>query len=67
MNRLKEAMALHIANNGPLPPHPLLGDRGGHREDHIGGDFSLHDALDDAGGHGLVVFVRNGAHAELFP
>lgn len=35
MNRLKEAMTLLIANDGPLPPewldHPLTGDWAGHR------------------------------------
>ena len=44
MNRLKEAMLLLIANDGPLGPewldHPLGGDWDGHRECHIGGDFS---------------------------
>jgi mRNA interferase YafQ len=42
MNRLKEAMLLLIANDGPLGPewkdHPLTGgDWIGHRECHIGG------------------------------
>lgn len=70
MNRLKEAMSLLIANNGPLPAewldHPLTGDCDGHRECHIGGDFLLIYTLDDAGKHGLVVFVRSGTHSELF-
>lgn len=70
MNRLKEAMSLLIANNGPLPAewldHPLAGDWDGHRECHIGGDFLLIYTLDDAGKHGLVVFVRSGTHSELF-
>lgn len=70
MNRLKEAMTLLIANNGPLPAewldHPLTGDWDGHRECHIGGDFLLIYTLDDAGKHGLVVFVRSGTHSELF-
>ena len=43
LNRLKEAMALLVANDGPLPPewldHPLTGEWTGHRECHIGGDF----------------------------
>lgn len=43
MKRLKEAMTLLIANDGPLPPewldHPLMGDWAGHRECHIGGAF----------------------------
>lgn len=70
MNRLKEAMALLVANDGPLPSewldHPLTGDRAGHRECHIGGDFLLIYTLADSGKHGLVVFVRSGTHAELF-
>ena len=45
MRRLKEAMLLLIANDGPLGPewldHPLVGDWEGHRECHIGGDFLL--------------------------
>lgn len=70
MNRLKEAMTLLIANDGPLPPewldHPLMGDWAGHRECHIGGDFLLIYILDDTGKSGLVVFVRSGTHSELF-
>ena len=70
MNRLKEAMALLVANDGPLAPewqdHPLTGDWDGHRECHIGGDFLLIYALDDAGKRGLVVFVRSGTHSDLF-
>lgn len=70
MNRLKEAMMLLIANSAPLPPewldHPLTGDWGGHRECHIGGDFLLIYTVDDAGKHGVVVFVRCGTHSELF-
>jgi len=70
MNRLKEAMLLLIANDGPLEPqwldHPLQGDWDGHRECHIGGDFLLTYKLDDQGKTGLIVFVRAGTHAELF-
>ncbi|MHB1607536.1 type II toxin-antitoxin system YafQ family toxin [Acidiferrobacter thiooxydans] len=70
MNRLKEAMLLLIANDGPLGPewldHPLCGDWEGHRECHIGGDFLLAYKCDDGGKHGLIVFVRTGTHAELF-
>ena len=70
MNRLKEAMVLLIANEGPLPPewldHLLTGEWSGHRECHVGGDFLLIYTLDDVGKHGLVVFVRSGTHAELF-
>lgn len=70
MNRLKEAMLLLTANIGSIPAewqdHPLTGDWAGHRECHIGGDFLLIYRLDDAGKHGLVVFVRSGMHSELF-
>lgn len=70
MNRLKEAMLLLIANDGPLPPqwldHPLTGEWKGHRECHIGGDFLLIYRLDDSNKLGLVVFVRCGTHSELF-
>lgn len=70
MNRLKDAMLLLIASDGPLPPewlgHALTGDWAGHRECHIGGDFLLIYTLDDTGRGGLVVFVRSGTHSELF-
>ena len=70
MNRLKEAMLLLIANDGPLGPewldHPLGGDFDGHRECHIGGDFLLAYRLDESGKNDLIVFVRAGTHAELF-
>jgi mRNA interferase YafQ len=70
MKRLKEAMLLLIANDGPLGAewldHPLGGDWAGHRECHIGGDFLLTYKLDDSGKHGLIVFVRAGTHADLF-
>ena len=70
LTRLKEAMMLLVANDGPLPPewldHPLMGDWVGHRECHIGGDFLLIYRLDGAGKSGLVVFVRSGTHSELF-
>jgi len=70
MNRLKEAMLLLIANDGPLGPewldHPLGGNWIGHRECHVGGDFLLVYKLDDTMNPGLIVFVRAGTHAELF-
>ena len=70
MNRLKEAMMLLIANDGPLAPawldHPLSGEWEGHRECHIGGDFLLAYKLDDSAKPGLIVFVRAGTHADLF-
>ena len=70
MNRLKEAMTLLIANDGPLPPewldHALTGDWAGHREFYIGGAFIVIYTLDDSGKSGLVVFVRSGTHSELF-
>ncbi|KQX40554.1 addiction module toxin RelE [Devosia sp. Root436] len=70
LNRLKQAMLLLIANEGPLGAewldHPLKGEWVGHRECHIGGDFLLAYKLDDTGKAGLVIFVRAGTHAELF-
>ena len=43
LTRLKQAMLLLIANDGPLGPewldHPLTGDWTDHRDCHIGGDF----------------------------
>ena len=70
MHRLKEAMLLIIANDGPLGPewsdHALKGDWAGHRECHIGGDFLLAYKIDDGGRVGQVVFVRAGTHADLF-
>lgn len=70
MNRLKEAMLLLIASDGPLGPewldHPLNGDWRGHRECHIGGDFLLIYKLDESWKTGLVVFVRVGTHSEVF-
>lgn len=70
MNRLKEAMLLLIANDGPLGPewldHSLSGEWEGRRECHIGGDFLLAYKLDDSAKHGLIVFVRAGTHADLF-
>ena len=69
MRRLKEAMLLIIANDGPLGAewldHPLKGDWADHRECHIGGDFLL--IYQHRGGSDeMVVFVRAGTHAELF-
>jgi mRNA interferase YafQ len=70
MNRLKKAMLLLIANEGPLGPewldHPLKGKWQGYRECHIGGDFLLAYKVDDQVKTGVVVFVRAGSHAELF-
>lgn len=70
LQRLKEAMLLLIAHDGPLGPewldHALKGAWEGHRECHIGGDFLLIYRLDDAQPPGLVVFVRSGTHADLF-
>lgn len=70
MHRLKEAMLLLIANDGPLGAewldHPLKGDWAGHRECHVGGDLLLTYKVDDGSKAGLVVFVRAGTHAELF-
>lgn len=70
ISRLKEAMMLLVANDGPLGPewrsHPLKGDWDGYFECHIGGDFLLVYRLADTSTGGLVVFVRAGTHAELF-
>lgn len=64
--RLKEAMLLLIANDGPLGPewldHPLKGEWADHRECHVGGDFLLIYRADAE----AVVFVRAGSHADLF-
>ena len=67
MKRLKVAMLLLIATDGPLPAeyldHPLAGDWKGFRECHVGGDFLLiYDLRDD----GSIVFTRTGTHADLF-
>jgi len=70
LHRLKEAMILLVANDGPLAPewldHALKGDWIGHRECHVGGDFLLIYRLDDLKDNGTVVFVRTGSHADLF-
>lgn len=70
MHRLKEAMLLLIANDGPLGPewldHPLKGDWAGHRECHIGGDFLLAYKIDGGGKTEQIIFVRAGTHSELF-
>jgi len=66
LKRLKEAMLLLIANEGPLGPewldHPLKGDWADHRECHIGGDFLLIYRVNGES----IVFVRAGTHSELF-
>ena len=66
LNRLKTAMLLLVANDGPLGPewrhHPLAGDWADHRECHVGVDFLLIYHL-----HGdTLVFVRTGTHSDLF-
>jgi mRNA interferase YafQ len=70
MHRLKEAMLLLIANDGPLGPewldHPLKGDWASNRECHIGGNFLLIYRLGGGEKFELIVFVRAGTHAELF-
>ena len=66
LTRLKEAMLLLIAGDGPLgaewQDHPLKGQWADHRECHIGGDFLLIYQLDGE----AIVFVRAGSHADLF-
>jgi mRNA interferase YafQ len=70
MKRLKKVMLLLIANDEPLGPewldHPLSGNWVGHRECHIGGDFLLIYRIDKAKHLEMIVFVRAGAHSELF-
>lgn len=70
MRRLKEAMVLLIANDGPLGPewhdHALTGDWATYRECHIGGDFLLIYRLEGKAADGAIVFVRAGTHADLF-
>jgi mRNA interferase YafQ len=70
MHRLKEAMLLLIANDGPLGPewldHPLKGEWAGSRECHIGGDFLLVYRLEDSGKSEQVIFASAGTHSELF-
>lgn len=66
MQRLKEAMLLLIANEGPLPAdwldHELAGEWADHRECHAKGDLLLIYRLQADS----VVFVRAGTHSELF-
>lgn len=66
MTRLKQAMLLLIANDGPTGPewldHTLKGEWADHRECHIGGDFLLIYLVDA----NIINFVRAGTHAELF-
>jgi mRNA interferase YafQ len=49
LHRLKEAMILLVANDGPLAPewldYALKGDWIGHRECHVGGDCSTADKV----------------------
>ena len=71
MTRLKKVMLLLAANDAPLGAewrdHALKGKWSNHRECHVGGDFLFIYRLDDAAGpDGMVVFVRTGAHSELF-
>lgn len=70
MTRLREAMFLLIANDGPLGPewfdHPLAGEWSDHRECHVGGDFLLVYRIEGGGDREQVVFVRAGSHADLF-
>ncbi len=66
MVRLKEAMLLLIANDGPLGAewldHALKGEWADHRECHVGGDFLPIYRLDQT----ALIFVRAGTHGELF-
>ena len=66
MRRLREAMLLIIAAEGPLPPewqdHELKGKWSEFRELHVGGDFLLIYRLEGES----VIFPRCGTHSELF-
>ncbi|MDR2839052.1 MAG: type II toxin-antitoxin system YafQ family toxin [Azonexus sp.] len=67
MNRLKEAMLLLIANDGPLGPewkdHPLHGTQWkDYRECHIGGDFLLVYRIEAGKSREEVGFSRAGTH-----
>jgi mRNA interferase YafQ len=66
MRRLKDAMMLLIANEGPLPAewldHELEGEWADHRECHAKGDLLLIYRLNADN----VTFVRAGTHSELF-
>lgn len=68
MSRLKEAMLLLIANDGPLPAewldHELTGEWSDHRELHAKGDLLLIYRIGEGGDS--VIFVRAGTHSELF-
>jgi len=70
MTRLKEAMILLIANNGPLGAewldHALSHDWAGYREWHIGGDFLLIYKVDGKTIPEMIFFARTGTHSELF-
>lgn len=70
LSRLKEAMALLIANDEPLGAewvdHPLKGNWSSYRECHIGGDFLLIYRITKISKVEQVIFVRAGTHADLF-
>ena len=66
MRRLKDAMMMLIANEGPLPAewldHELEGEWADHRECHVKGDLLLIYRLNADS----VIFIRAGTHSELF-
>jgi mRNA interferase YafQ len=70
MQRLKEAMALLAANNGPLSPewkdHALTGKFEGYRECHAKGDLLLVYKIEQQSKLEVVVFTMAGTHSELF-
>lgn len=70
LKRLKEVMALLVANDAPLPlewrDHALEGEWAGYRECHVGGDFLLIYRIAAYSWHEMVVFVRSGTHVDLF-
>lgn len=70
MHRLKEAMVLLIANDGPLSAewkdHQLKGSKKSLRECHVKGDLLLIYQVGRAGNDEIVIFARAGTHSELF-
>ncbi|MBQ7219860.1 MAG: type II toxin-antitoxin system YafQ family toxin [Synergistaceae bacterium] len=71
MHRLKEAMLLLIANDGPLPPewkdHELKGAGRNVRECHVKGDLLLVYRLLEKDSREIVTFLRAGTHSEVLP
>ena len=71
MHRLKEAMILLIANDGPMPlewkDHELKGVGRNVRECHVKGDLLLIYRVEDNNYEGVISFLRAGTHSEVLP